>query len=346
MWNVVQRAALGGALASVLLIAAGAAQTREGWTMRAPLPQAMTEIVGVVAANKLTVIGGLDQGHALGTVQEYDDGADRWIVKKPMPVPAHHIMVAALGARIFVFGGFVPSGQDDGWMPIDRAWEYDPQGDTWKALAPMPTRRGAGAAVELGGRIYVIGGSAAPPHHGGPITEATVLPSVGTLEEYDPASGAWRTLQPMPSARNHFTAAAVDGKLYVIGGRIGDVNVTRSSNTDVVEAYDPAADAWTLRARMPTARSGTAGGAHAGRVYVVGGEYQNDEVMMAFRAVEAYDAASNSWSVMPRMLSPRHGLAGAVLGTRLHAVGGDFQSAGVPDVHPHLATHEVFDLER
>ena len=345
MPTIMHRAALAAALVSALLITGTAAQMRPGWTMLAPLPQAMTEIVGAVAVGKLIVIGGLDRGHALGTVQHYDEAADRWIVKKPMPVPAHHIMVAALGARIFVFGGFVPSGQDDGWMPIDRAWEYDPLGDTWKPLAPMPTRRGAGAAVEMGGRIYVVGGSTLPPHHGGPITEATVLPSVGTLEEYDPASGAWRTLQGMPTPRNHFTAAALDGKLYVIGGRIGDVNVTRSSNTDVVEAYDPAADVWTLRARMPTARSGTAGGAHAGKIYVVGGEYQNDEVMMAFRAVEAYTPASDSWSVMPRMLSPHHGLAGAVLGTRLHAIGGDFQSAGIPDTHPHLATHEALDLQ-
>src|SRR5262249_28588511 len=160
------------------------------------------------------------------------------------------------------------------------AWEYDSQADAWKALAPMPTRRGAGAAVELGGRIYVVGGSTVPPHHGGPGTQAARLPPVGPLGEDEPAGGRRRPLPGMPTPRNHFTAAALDGRLIVIGGRIGDVNVTRSSNTDVVEAYDPAADAWTLRARMPTARSGTAGGAHAGKIYVVGGEYQNEGVMM------------------------------------------------------------------
>src|SRR5207302_723921 len=116
---------------------------------------------------------------ALGTVHEYDESAARWIAKKPMPVPAHHIIAAAVNGRFFVFGGFIPSGDRDGWLPIDRAWDYDPQADAWKALPPLPTRRGAGAAVALGGRIYVIGGSTPPIAADAPITDETVLPSVG-----------------------------------------------------------------------------------------------------------------------------------------------------------------------
>ena len=44
------------------------------------------------------------------------------------------------------------------WVPIDNAWEYDPAEDSWKALAPVPTRRGWLVAVTAGDRIYVIGG--------------------------------------------------------------------------------------------------------------------------------------------------------------------------------------------
>ncbi len=49
--------------------------------------------------------------------------------------------------------------------------------------------------------------------------------------------------------------AAIDGRLYAVGGRIdGDYSRNLASN----EAYDPASNRWEQRAPMPTARSGIA----------------------------------------------------------------------------------------
>jgi N-acetylneuraminic acid mutarotase len=79
---------------------------------------------------------------------------------------------------------------------------------------------------------------------------------------------------------------------------------------------------------MPTARSAIASGAINGRIYVAGGEFQDPHMMATFRAVEAYDPASDSWSIMPSMPVSRHGLAAGVIGNRLILVGGDVQSAG------------------
>jgi hypothetical protein len=42
-------------------------------------------------------------------------------------------------------------------------------------------------------------------------------------------------------------------------------------------------------------------------------QFQNDKIMAAFRAFEAYDPAANTWEgSLPRMRIPRHGFAGAV----------------------------------
>jgi len=79
---------------------------------------------------------------------------------------------------------------------------------------------------------------------------------------------------------------------------------------------------------MPTARSAMGVGVYGGRIYVAGGEYQDPHLMATFRAVEAYDPATNSWETMPSMPVSRHGLAAGVIGNRLHLVGGDVQSAG------------------
>jgi N-acetylneuraminic acid mutarotase len=165
------------------------------------------------------------------------------------------------------------------------------------------------------------------------------------VEEYDPATDTWRARSPMPTARNHAAIGAVAGKIYVIGGRLGAGFITIASNTDIVEEYDPATDQWgALKARMPTARSAVAWGVHGGRIYVAGGEFQDDRLMAAFRALEAYDPAANRWEALPRMPAPRHGLAGAVIGRRFHLVSGDVQSAGLAGVQLHSDSHDAFEL--
>ena len=153
--------------------------------------------------------------------------------------------------------------------------------------------------------------------------------------------GKWIRLAPFPQATGELLGVALNGKLYAAQGLLPGFKPA-----GLVYEYDPASDAWALEARTPTARSGSAGAAYQGKIYVVGGEYQNDEVMMAFRAFDAYDPATNRWERLPHMLAPRHGLAAALLGSRLHAAGGDFQSAGVPGVQPHLDSHEVFDFAK
>ena len=126
------------------------------------------ECDSTVVNGKLYLFGGNPvaaagkQGAPPGTVFEYDPAADRWTKKKNMPQPAHHNGVVGYNGKIYVFGGGVqrqPGGPTQ--FPIDNAWEYDPAADTWKALAPMPIRRLAAAAVESGGKIYVMGGVAA-----------------------------------------------------------------------------------------------------------------------------------------------------------------------------------------
>jgi hypothetical protein len=78
----------------------------------------------------------------------------------------------------------------------------------------------------------------------------------------------------------------------------------------------------------PAARSAVATGVYNGRIYVAGGEWQDAVVQTAFRVFEAYDPVSNTWSVLPPMATPRHGVAGAVIGNRFYAVSGDVQSSG------------------
>jgi len=86
-----------------------------------------------------------------------------------------------------------------------------------------------------------------------------------------------------------------------------------------------------------------AAGVYEGRIYVTGGEYKDARMMATFRALEAYDPARNAWSVLPSMPTSRHGLAGAVVGKRLHMVSGDVQSA-LSGAHSYTEAHDAFEF--
>jgi N-acetylneuraminic acid mutarotase len=165
------------------------------------------------------------------------------------------------------------------------------------------------------------------------------------VEEYDPKLNTWSERSSMPTARNHAAVGAVNDKIYVIGGRLGGAFIFTASNTNVVEEYDPATDQWgAVKARMPTQRSGGAWAVYNGRIYVADGEHQDGRLMAAFRTLEAYDPASNTWEELPMMPMPRHGLAGAVVGDYLYLASGDIQSAGITGMRVVTESHDAFEF--
>ena len=335
--------------AAVLLsfVCAGMAQAQK-WVKLAPFPDASEEVYGIASGGKLYIFGGLAPGWTpKGLVYEYDPATDKWTKKKNMPVPSHHVALAELNGKIYVMGGFTkpPSGPS-AWVPIDNAWEYDPANDTWKALAPLPTKRGSTTAAVVNGKVYVIGG--ATTNEGS--KEQGIHPArphrvVGTNEVYDPATNIWGTRRSMPTPRNHVANGVVNSKIYVIGGRLGGAFIGRATNTDVVEGYDPATDQWSATLdRMPTPRSSLAYGTYKGKIYVAGGELQTAQMAAAFRAVEAFDPATNSWSTLPSLEFPRHGAGGDVLGNRLHVVTGVVQASGSGG-HSDVDFHHALELD-
>ncbi len=339
---------IAGLATAFLLLAPGFASAQK-LSRAAPFPEASEELYGVASGGKLYVFGGLGAGWTpKGLVYEYDPASDQWTKKKNMPMATHHLGFTELNGKIYLFGGFVkPAKGPAAWEPIDNVWEYDPVGDTWKALAPLSRKRGSTVAVAHGGKIYILGGAGLHPGS----KETALHPArphraLATTEVYDPATNTWKTLQDMPTARNHGAAAVVNNKIYYIGGRIGNAFITRASNTDIVEVYDPATDQWgPLMAPMITPRSAIAWGTHNNRIYVAGGEERGSSFQRTFRAVEAYDPATNRWTALPPMEFPRHGLAGAIINGKFHLVSGDAASGGAPGTHIDSDVHEVVDLD-
>jgi N-acetylneuraminic acid mutarotase len=308
-------------------------------------------MLGATANGKMYVFTARTSAEPRALVYEYDPGANTWTRKKPMPLPSDHIAFTTLNDKIYGFGGFnAPESGPPALDPIDNAWEYDPAADTWKALAPLPSKRGAASAAVLNGRIYVTGGAtnqSGVKDNG--IDPARPHAVVATVDVYDPATDTWSSAHPLLLPRNQHASAATGGKIYVIGGRVSSAFIETSNNVDLVEAYDPATDRWSARMRMPTARSAIAAGVYGSFIIVPGGAMQGQRAAGAFDKVEAYDTAGDTWLILPAMPHQRQDLAVGVIGNRLYAVGGSVeQSLGnigivvsVVDVNEALTLREV-----
>ncbi|HEV8339928.1 MAG TPA: hypothetical protein VGR25_09790, partial [bacterium] len=77
------------------------AQSGMSWYLRAPMPQARTEVAVAALRGRIYVIGGFDGfARTTATVQIYDPQADAWSNGPPLPQPVHHAMAATLGERL------------------------------------------------------------------------------------------------------------------------------------------------------------------------------------------------------------------------------------------------------
>ncbi|MBI2186979.1 MAG: hypothetical protein HYU37_07615 [Acidobacteria bacterium] len=343
----------------VFIFALGAvvadAQMQGRWVRLAPLPETNEEWDSAVVNGKLYLFGGNPvavggkQGAPPGLVLEYDSAADRWTKKKNMPQPAHHNAVVGYNGKIYVFGGAVqrkPGGPTQ--YPIDNSWEYDPVPDSWRALAPMPLGRMAAAAAEWQGKIYVIGGAGPwPGLENEPLGGESPHRIVDANHMYDPATNTWQPRQTLPTPRTHMFVGAVNGRIYVIGGRVGSMQVVTGSTTDLVEEYDIAADRWgAVKLRMPTPRDGGTVGVYQGRIYVAGGQSITAINNSVSRALEAYDPATNTWASLPTMQLARHGQGGGVIGNRFHVVGGHITAAFSGGEPLNVPVHDAFEFAR
>ena len=320
----------------------------------AKVPIGSEEYTNTVLDNKLYLIGGnaavlMPGGRNMhpARVLVYDLANNTWDQsKKAVPFFADHMTAAGYNHKIYVFGGtgnLTQNAPPNG--TLDTAWEYDPAADTWKPIAKLTKARTAGAAVEFGGKIYFFGGSADQMGPDGKMQSAGIV--VGTNESYDPATNKWETHKPMPTPRNHPAVGVVNGKIYLIGGRLAANGIgggLAASNTDVVEEYNPTTDSWRAMNRMPTARSGEGWATYDGKIYIAGGEEKNYHMEGPLRDVEVFDPAANDWYKLPSMPTARHGVNVAAYGGKLFVIGGHLVFAGGGGHDMDATNNEVFEF--
>ena len=151
----------------------GTPQSPGGWTTKAPMPTARTELAAGVVNGILYAIGGrLDQGGTFDTVEAYNPATDSWSTKKHMPAGRWGLAAGVINGILYAVGGYNFNGY------LNTVDAYDPATNTWTAKAPMPTPRFGLAVAVSNGILYAVGG----------FNSSSVL---NTVEAYDPSTDSW-----------------------------------------------------------------------------------------------------------------------------------------------------------
>ena len=106
------------------------------------------------------------------------------------------------------------------------------------------------------------------------------------------------------------------------------------------EAYDPITNTWSLRASLPSARAGHGSAVLNGKIVIFGGEGNlANPATGTFENTDEYDPATDSWRALAPMITPRHGMNGAVYDNVIYVPGGGPTQGGSQSVN-----HEAFSM--
>jgi N-acetylneuraminic acid mutarotase len=284
----------------------------DSWATKQSLPTARRGLVTASVNGLVYAIGGRSSNEVnLSTVEVYDPNGpvlNHWKSRAPLPSPrAWPSGVAVINGKIYV-----PGGLNANASPTKTLFMYRPATNTWVKKAAMPIASYGGAAVAIGGKLYVLTPAGGATH----------------LHRYDPSSNSWTPRASGPMGHYYPVAGVIDGKIYV-AGTMG----AGESPSYVVSVYDPSTNTWSTRAAMQEDQIGAAGQVIGGKLYVAGGfEDLNQGPRFILRV---YNPATNSWVEKASMAGERGFASAAAVNGVLHVIGG----LQPPNV---LQTHQVY----
>ena len=238
-----------------------------------------------------------------------------WGARANLLVANSEFALAEADGRLYVLGGYPFTGQSSRTVQV-----YSIAGNSWQLGPQLPLPNNHGMAAAVNGKIYLLGGQLTNDQQG--------ETAVNTVYELDPAVGTWVQKANMPTARSGGVAVALDGKIYVAGGR-----VPRGNDFAV---FDPVANSWEVLPDLPSQRNHIAGVAISGRIHIVGGRLGNGLSPVKSDAHEVFDPQTKTWSTAAPMLRGRSGMNSVVALGCFHVWGGEAPSGMTPD-------HDVYD---
>ena len=159
-------------------------------------------------------------------------------------------------------------------------YHYDPVKGEWKNFVDEEKLQLFGACgVTDGCHLYVIGGSKNDDWPALPLGSTKVV-------RIDPEDGNREEVASMNVARHDAFGAAMNGKIYVGGGR------QKKRTLRTCEMYDPLTDEWQVMPNLNVPRHSSSMVCYEEALYVVGGMKMRQDRELS---VEMFDFKTNKW---------------------------------------------------
>lgn len=280
-------------------VAAPGIETTLVATSGRPLPAALSGESVVGLRGGPLIVGGLDSAEASASgVFQLDPGSGRVRPAGTLLAPLHDAAAAALGDRVYVFGGGAASSSD-GVQALPAAGGTVASDATAETVGRLPTVRSDLSAVTIGKRIYVLGG-----YDGTAPLDSVLATADGS---------GFRQVATLPEPARYMAVAALGGRIYAFGG------VSASgAGSDAIREVDPAAGTARIAGRLPSPLSHASAVVLGGRIYVLGGEAGEKPTDRILR----FDPSSGRVAPAGTLPAPVAGGAATVVGSTAYLIGG------------------------
>jgi len=258
-----------------------------------------------------------------------------WTTKRDMPMALSDMTATTVGDTIYLIGG---CSQDQLGVNLGgyflyscggglaaavskKTTAYSPLTDTYSDLPDMPRARYRHAAAEVGGKIYLFGGT----NSNDQVETA--------IDVFDTSSGQWSTLaEGFPNATAATTdngAFAYGGKIYVVGGYDVDNDWAAQQSMWIFDPSKSGSTAWSEGPELFHERGDFAAIVVGDSAYVLGGFYDANNFVEPLATLERFDVGvgATSWRVARSMTVARGDKAVATVNGALHVIGGETKDA-------------------
>jgi hypothetical protein len=178
-----------------------AAHAQGKWRTGTPIPQGANEVIGAKSMGRfLSMAVKILETMLWASFGKLDPAKNEWSKLPSKSGAGTSRRVGEYRPQVLRVRRIPAAGHRKvGWYPENKAWVFDLDTQKWSALPPMPTTRGALAAVAVGKKIYVSGGAGIPQGMHASRRPSRRWPGrpLRTLEVFDIDSNAWSKLAPI-----------------------------------------------------------------------------------------------------------------------------------------------------
>jgi non-specific serine/threonine protein kinase len=290
------------------------------WWLARNSPFAVQQLPAAVLDGRIWTAGGLlSEDQATNKTEYFDPTVRTWGFGPALPFKVHHAMMVTYHDQLWLIGGFLPQGTNMEASASAHVLILDRAKGQWVEGPSLHHPRAAGAAAVVDGKIVVVGGRTGgrseqlvpqtevyngkswtdaadipvPGDHLAATTDGTYLYAVGgrrltpsantkAVQRFDPATGQWTQLPPLPTADSDLGAAIIGGQLITFGGE----NLFTVFGT--VRAYNLATKTWSTLPSLAQPRHGMGVAVIGNTLYAIDGasepgHHGSTHIMQAIR---------------------------------------------------------------